>query len=95
VLAPGGTAAIAGIADEPASISTYELLVGRETAVVGVSDHTYGELEYLLQLAAAGRLNLDTVVTKAVPLDARAINAALDSLEGFGPGVRTVIHPEQ
>jgi hypothetical protein len=28
-----------------------------------------------------------------VPLDAEAINAALDDLQAFGPGVRTVITP--
>jgi len=38
-------------------------------------------------------LDLSSVVTRTVPLDAGAINAAMDDLEAFGPEVRTVITP--
>ncbi|NLE77388.1 MAG: alcohol dehydrogenase, partial [Chloroflexi bacterium] len=40
-----------------------------------------------------GKLDLSAVVTRTVPLAAAAINEALDSLESFGAGVRTVIVP--
>jgi hypothetical protein len=43
----------------------------------------------------ARRKILDTskIVTRTIPLDADAINAALDSLEKFSSDVRTVIVP--
>ncbi len=92
-LAPQGRAAIAGIADRPVSIETYRDVVGREAKVVGVSDHTRGEVEYALTLAASGALRFDDVITATLPLEAAAINGALDSLADFGPGVRSVVAP--
>jgi Zn-dependent alcohol dehydrogenase len=47
----------------------------------------------LIQLVRRGALDLSSVITRTVPLDAEAINAALDDLEAFGPDVRTVITP--
>jgi hypothetical protein len=38
-------------------------------------------------------LDLSKVVTRTVPLEAAAINSALDNLERFGGGVRTVVVP--
>ncbi len=46
----------AGIAEEPVPIDTYRDLVGRETSIVGVSDHTRAEVEYALALEA-GAIN--------------------------------------
>lgn len=92
-LAPQGRAAIAGIADQPVSIETYRDVVGREAKIVGVSDHTRGEVEYALTLAAKGALRFDEVITKTLPLEAAAINRTLDSLARFGPGVRSVVVP--
>ena len=92
-LAPQGRAAIAGIADQPVSIETYRDVVGREAKIVGVSDHTRGEVEYALTLAAKGALRFDEVITKTLPLEAAAINGTLDSLARFGPGVRSVVAP--
>ncbi len=47
----------------------------------------------LVELVRRGALDLSSVVTRTVPLDAEAINAALDDLETFGPDIRTVITP--
>ena len=44
-------------------------------------------------MARRGVLDLSNIVTRTVSLDAAAINQALDDLERFGEGVRTVIVP--
>ena len=92
-LAPLGRAAIAGIGERPVPVNTYRDVVGREATIVGVSDHTRAEVEYALALAARGALVFDDVITKKLPLEAAAVNDALDSLAGFGPGVRSVVVP--
>ena len=50
-------------------------------------------MEVLVEYARQGRLDLSHVVTGTVPLEAAAINDAMDSLENFGGEVRTVIRP--
>ncbi|HKJ86537.1 MAG TPA: zinc-binding dehydrogenase [Spirochaetia bacterium] len=90
---PLGRVAIAGIAEHPVPVDTYRDLVGREATIVGVSDHSRAEIEYALSLAAKGSLRFDDVITKKLPLEAAAINGVLDSLAGFGPGVRSVVVP--
>ena len=45
------------------------------------------------ELARRGVLDLSKVVSRTIPLDAAAINGALDELEHFTAGVRTVIVP--
>ena len=92
-LGPLGRAAIAGIAEHPVSVDTYRDIVGREARIVGVSDHTRAEVEYALELASRGLLSFDEVITANVPLDAAAINDALDRLAEYGPGVRSVVVP--
>jgi Zn-dependent alcohol dehydrogenase len=47
----------------------------------------------LIEWVRQGKLDLSGVVTKTVPLEAGAINAVLDQLEGFGEDVRVVITP--
>jgi 2-desacetyl-2-hydroxyethyl bacteriochlorophyllide A dehydrogenase len=92
-LAVLGRAALAGISDRPFEIDSYSQLLGREAEVIGTSDHTLRELEILVEYARQGKLDLSRVVARTVPLDARAINAAMDALEEFGGEVRTVITP--
>ncbi len=92
-LAVLGRAALAGISDRPFEIDSYAQLLGREAEVIGSSDHTLGELEVLVEYARQGRLDFSRVVARTVPLDAQAINAAMDALEEFGGEVRTVITP--
>jgi propanol-preferring alcohol dehydrogenase len=90
-LAVQGRAALAGLTDRPLNVSPYRNLLGREAEVIGVSDHLDAELRELIGLAARGELDLSPVVTRTVPLEAAAINSALDELERFGAEVRSVI----
>jgi propanol-preferring alcohol dehydrogenase len=92
-LAVLGRAALAGISDKPFEIDSYRDLLGREAEVIGCSDHTLRELEILVEYVRQGRLDLGHVVARSVPLEAGAINAAMDALEQFGGEVRTVILP--
>jgi propanol-preferring alcohol dehydrogenase len=93
VLAFLGRAVIAGISDQPLEIDTYRELLGREAEIIGSNDHLLQELPLLVEWARRGALKLGEVVTRTVPLEARAINEALDELERFGDAVRTVIVP--
>ncbi|NLF15302.1 MAG: alcohol dehydrogenase catalytic domain-containing protein [Anaerolineaceae bacterium] len=92
-LAVLGRAALAGISDRPFEIDSYSDLLGREAEVIGCSDHTLHELEILVEYVRQGRLDLGHVVARSVPLEAGAINAAMDALEQFGGEVRTVVVP--
>jgi propanol-preferring alcohol dehydrogenase len=93
VLAVQGRAALAGITQKSFEVTPYNELINREAEIIGVSDHLAHELPLLLELARQGKLNLSQVVTRTIPLDAAAINAALDNLDQFGAGVRVVITP--
>ena len=86
-----GRAVVAGISDKPVEIDTYRELLGREAEIIGTNDHLLQELPLLIELARRGKLDLSGAVTRTVPLDADAINDALDNLEHFGSDVRTVI----
>jgi 2-desacetyl-2-hydroxyethyl bacteriochlorophyllide A dehydrogenase len=88
-----GRAVIAGISDQPLEIDTYRELLGNEIEVIGSNDHLFQELPVLVELARRNVLDTSRVVTRVVPLDADAINQALDELEHFGSGVRSVIVP--
>ncbi|MBI2796996.1 MAG: zinc-binding dehydrogenase [Gemmatimonadetes bacterium] len=92
-LGPFGRAVLVGLADQPMLLDTYGELLGKEAEVIGCNDHLLSELAPLLALAAGGALDVSQVVTRTVPLEAGAINAALDGLDGFQDGVRTVIEP--
>jgi propanol-preferring alcohol dehydrogenase len=92
-LAVLGRAVMVGIADEPFAIDSYGELLCREAEVIGSSDHLLWELPLLVEWVRQGRLDLSQVVTQTVPLDAGAINEAMDALQQFGGGVRTVITP--
>ena len=93
-LAVFGRAGLVGIADKPFEIDSYPELLGREAEVIGCADHLLHELPLLLEFARRGLLDLSQVVTDTVPLDADAINDAMDALERFGGQVRTVITPD-
>jgi len=88
-----GRVGLAGITRQPLEVRTYEELIGKEVEVIGCSDHLLQELSLLIEYARRGMLDLSHVVTRTVPLEAEAINAALDALERFEGGVRTVIMP--
>ncbi len=88
-----GRAVIAGITDRTFEVAPYQGLILKEAEILGSSDHLAQELPTLLDLARRGVLDLSQVVTGTVPLDAHAINQAMDRLERFGGGVRVVITP--
>jgi propanol-preferring alcohol dehydrogenase len=88
-----GRLAIAGITTDRFSISPYQDLINREAEIIGVSDHLAQEIPLLLDWVKSGKLVLDGIITKSVPLEADRINQALDQLEVFGDDVRVVITP--
>ncbi len=92
-LAVFGRAVLVGIADQPFELNSYQDIILKEAQIIGCSDHLLQELPLLVELVRRGVLDLSQIVTRTVPLDAEAINAALDDLEAFGPEVRTVITP--
>ena len=92
-LAPMGRAVLVGISDEPMQLDTYREVLGPEAEVIGANDHLLQELPTVIEMARRGILDTSRVVTRTVALEAAAINAALDALERFEGGVRTVVRP--
>jgi propanol-preferring alcohol dehydrogenase len=92
-LAVQGRAALAGITEKPLELDTYKDVLGREAEIIGVSDHLGSELPMLIDFVRQGKLNLDSVVSRVIPLDAQEINRTLDRLENFADEVRVVIAP--
>jgi 2-desacetyl-2-hydroxyethyl bacteriochlorophyllide A dehydrogenase len=92
-LAAFGRAVMVGITDQPFEINAYRDIIGREAEVIGCSDHLMQELPTVLEFARQGMLDLHSIVTRTVPLDAPEINEIMDDLEHFGGDVRTVIAP--
>jgi propanol-preferring alcohol dehydrogenase len=88
-----GRAALVGLTQKSFEVYPYTELLGKEAEIIGSSDHLLSELPTLLEFARRGTLDLSEVITRTVPLDAEAINAALDELDQFGGNVRTVITP--
>jgi len=50
-------------------------------------------LPLLIDWVRQGRLDLSQVISRTIPLEAGAVNAALDQLNSFGEEVRVVITP--
>lgn len=92
-LAKFGRAVMVGVTQKTIEVAPYRDLVLREGEIIGSSDHLAQELPTLIELARRGTLNLSGVVTDTLPLDADAINAAMDRLEHFSDDVRVVITP--
>ena len=90
-LAVQGRAAIAGLSDRTFEIASYTELLGAEAEVIGVADHLAQEMPQLLEFAVRGKLNLEKVITRRVPLDAVIVDGVLDELDRYGDHVRTVI----
>jgi propanol-preferring alcohol dehydrogenase len=88
-----GRAGLVGLTRETFQVAPYSEILNKEAEIIGVSDHLASELPALLELARTGRLNLAHGVIRTVPLEANAVNAALDGLEAFGDDVRVVITP--
>ena len=92
-LAIQGRAALAGITEKTFEVAPYMEVLNKEAEIIGVSDHLAQELPQLLEWARRGALDLSGVITRTVPLEARAVNEALDGLERFGEEGRVVIKP--
>jgi threonine dehydrogenase-like Zn-dependent dehydrogenase len=90
-LATLGRAALVGLTKKTFEVAPYSELVNKEAEIIGVSDHLASEISGLLELARARKLDLSHGIIRTVPLEATAINAALDGLEEFGDDVRAVI----
>jgi propanol-preferring alcohol dehydrogenase len=91
-LAPFGRVVAVGLGDQAVPIYPYQEVINREAEIVGCSDHLASEIPLLTELVRRRVLDLAPVVTETIPLDAAAINAAMDRLERYGAGgVRTAI----
>jgi len=90
-LATLGRAALVGLTKETFEIAPYSELVNKEAEIIGVSDHLASEIPGLLELARTRKLNLSHGIVRTIPLEAAAINAAMDGLEEFSDDVRAVI----
>ena len=92
-LAVLGRAVMVGLAEGTFEIASYSDLLCKEAQVIGASDHLLWELPILIQFVRKGMLDLSHVITQTVPLEAGAINEAMDGLDRFEGAVRTVILP--
>jgi propanol-preferring alcohol dehydrogenase len=92
-LAIQGRAALAGITQESFAIAPYQEVLNKEAEIIGVSDHLASELPGLIRMVQEGRLKLDHVVSRRLPLEAKAINEALDALEQQTDVIRSVVVP--
>jgi 2-desacetyl-2-hydroxyethyl bacteriochlorophyllide A dehydrogenase len=86
-----GRAALVGLTQQSFEIAPYSELLNKEAEIIGVSDHLASEIPVLLDLARTGKLDLSHGIIRTVPLEAGAVNAALDGLEKFSDDVRVVI----
>lgn len=93
VLDPGGRAVAVGITNEEFGLDPFRDLILAERTIVGSADHLASDVVEVLTMAAEGRIDVTTAITSTIALDADAVNAAMDRLEGFGDDIRTVISP--
>ena len=92
-LAVLGRAALVGLTRETFAIAPYHELLNKEAEIIGVSDHLASEIPGLLDMAKTAKLDLSRGFIRTMPLEAGAVNGALDRLEKFGDDVRVVITP--
>ena len=88
-----GRAALVGLTRETFEVAPYSEILNKEAEIIGVSDHLASEIPVLLDLARTRKLDLSHGIIRTVPLEAGAVNAALDRLQKFGDDVRVVITP--
>ena len=90
-LARSGRLVLVALDARPFEFNPYRDVLARETHIIGSSDHTLEELGELMSFAAQGKLDVSSVITRRVSLDAQPINDALDELERGTSELRTVI----
>ncbi len=88
-----GRVAMVGLSDATVEIDPYNELLMREAELIGVADHLARELPALIAFVESGMIDLSTVVSKTIPLDAEAINATFDALDEYEDIGRIVIEP--
>jgi D-arabinose 1-dehydrogenase-like Zn-dependent alcohol dehydrogenase len=86
-----GRAAVVGLTQETFEVAPYSEILNKEAEIIGVSDHLASEIPLLLDLVRTRKLDLSHGIIRTIPLEAGAVNAALDGLEEFGGDVRVVI----
>lgn len=91
LLAPRGRLVLIALSRAPFEIDPYGDLVTGERRILGCSDHTRGELEELLAMAASGALDLAPAISRRLSMSEEAVNDALDRLRGGTDGFRTVL----
>lgn len=92
---PMGRVVLVGLSKDELPLDVYNEILGGEVELIGSNDHHLTELYELMDFVESKRLDISKVVSRKIPLDADAVNAALDALEEFGGDVRTVIEPER
>ncbi len=90
-LNPGGRLMIVAINLRSMTFDPFDDLLRRERRIIGCADHTREELVELMEMARDGAIDLSRAVTRTIPLDADAVNGALDDLERQTSHLRTVI----
>jgi 2-desacetyl-2-hydroxyethyl bacteriochlorophyllide A dehydrogenase len=90
-LSPGGRLMIVAINLRSLEFNPFTDLLVRERRIIGCSDHTRQELVELMELAGSGAIDLSRAITRTVPLEAEAVNGALDDLERGSGHLRSVI----
>ncbi len=92
-LAVAGRAVAVGITNEAFPLDSFNEITVKEAEILGAADHLASEIDELIEMVDSGTVDLSDVVTGTVPLEAGAVNDALDRLDAFGSGIRTVIVP--
>lgn len=90
-LAPGGRLVLVSVSQKPFEFNPYRDVLAKEREIIGCSDHTRDEIVELLSWVASGRLDLSGAISRRIPLEADAVNAALDELEQGTSHFRSVI----
>ncbi len=89
----GGRAVVVGVGPERVSLPPLQAYIGNELSVVASLGFHRADLEKILEMVAAGKVDLQGSVSEVVPLS--EINAALQRLSsGQVLSVRTVIRPD-
>lgn len=91
---PMGRVVLVGLSNKKLPVDTYREILGNEVELIGSNDHNLHELPRLMDFASKKILDVSKVVSNTIPLEADKINEALDNLEKFDAGIRTVIVPE-
>lgn len=93
VLGVQGRLAVVGLMNHDVPLDLYGQVINKEAEVIGVSDHLASEIPQLIEYAASGQLDLQSVITGTIALDADLANNTLDSLDNYSSRGRVVIIP--